>query len=518
MGYDGSLDYFDLFAPDAAWSNAAERVDVFTVAASWVVNYAKPDQLRQVVAGVAERGIALGLEIGALRDSTECGRGVEGFDGWVDAVQLIQAAGGRVDLVAFDEPFAFGHFWDGPNACLWTIERVADEAAEFVDQLRQLEPDLIVGDIEPMWEGIGAEDVAAWLDAYEAASGEPFAFLHLDADWARNDWAQVFLATERVARERGVAIGPIYNGGDAPTDAEWTQLALERAYIYEEIVGGRPDHVVLQSWMDRPDRVLPETDPTTFTGMINRYLAPRTSIELDELRAEAGALAFSAAVTTAGGAAIAGAPLVASLTPLDAQQTLALDGTVPVSAQTAVIGIRVNTEGAGPGRTDLQLYELDYRDGDASANLVANPRFSDGLDGWFVAGNGRATLRANDAGEGQMLQLRASRNQYLNIDSTPFAVSAGREYVLIATVRVPVESAGNGYVAVIFLSGTEVSRDILSLEPIAEAQAEMSTDSQGIARLDGPPDMAAGQYLVRVEYDGDLDHWPASLEQEITVR
>jgi hypothetical protein len=64
-------------------------------------------------------------------------------------------------------------------------------------------------------------------------------------------------------RARGIEFGPIYNGGEAASDAEWVDLTLQRAYTYEEVAGGRPDQVILQSWMDHPDHVLPETDPST---------------------------------------------------------------------------------------------------------------------------------------------------------------------------------------------------------------------------------------------------------------
>ncbi|HEX5147894.1 MAG TPA: hypothetical protein VFW02_02350, partial [Candidatus Limnocylindrales bacterium] len=100
---DGSTDYFDLFASDAAWSTAAQSVNVFKIYSSWVENQATDAQLRQVVEGTRAHGIALALEIGGLTASAECGSNVEGFDASLNPIRRIEAVGGTVRLVAFDE-------------------------------------------------------------------------------------------------------------------------------------------------------------------------------------------------------------------------------------------------------------------------------------------------------------------------------------------------------------------------------------------------------------------------------
>jgi hypothetical protein len=82
---------------------------------------------------------------------------------------------------------------------------------------------------------------------------------------------------EHVARERGVAFGMIYNGGAATSDAQWVGIAGGRVATHTA-AGAKPDHVLFQSWMDKPDRVLPETEPTTFTALIDRYLDDPASL------------------------------------------------------------------------------------------------------------------------------------------------------------------------------------------------------------------------------------------------
>jgi hypothetical protein len=53
-------------------------------------------------------------------------------------------------------------------------------------------------------------------------------------------------------------------------------MAGERVKRYELESGGQPDHVLFQSWEDKPDRVLPESEPFTWTGFIKTYFEDRS--------------------------------------------------------------------------------------------------------------------------------------------------------------------------------------------------------------------------------------------------
>jgi F5/8 type C domain len=62
----------------------------------------------------------------------------------------------------------------------------------------------------------------------------------------------------------------IYNGGGAADRATWIAQAGARVTAFEA-AGPPPDHVLFQSWMVQPDRILPDSDPTTFSGLVLRY-------------------------------------------------------------------------------------------------------------------------------------------------------------------------------------------------------------------------------------------------------
>jgi hypothetical protein len=518
MGFGGATDYYDLFEPNAEWPIAAGHVDVFMVYATWVNHYATNDELRRVVEGVAARGFALGLEIGGLRGAG-CGDNVEGFDASLDPIRRIRAAGGTVRLVSFDEVYAFGHIYDGPNACRWPVERVASNVAEFVRELRTVEPDVLVGDVEPMWGNVSATALGAWMDAYRAASGDPFDFFHVDADWGLADWPERALAATNEAQARGIPVGLIYNGGEATSDQAWNDAARERIETYEGLLDGPPGQVIFQSWTDHPDRVLPESDPTTFSGLVSSYFGARSTIAVATVQA-AGAAGpnVEGRVEGTDGVPVPNATVTLEARPLDGPyQRFELDGVVPAGAATAVVAVRVNEEGAGPGSADLTLYEVGYSEGSEQANRVPDARFKSGLDRWGVWGAGDVRTTASDRGSGRMLRVEATPAQSVGLNSSGFDVTAGAAYHFSAGARVPAASAGSAYLAIVFLGGTEVARHRIALGPSAIPLGETVTDATGGFRL-AVAGLEPGAYRLRFEYAGDAAHWPAHAEQEITVK
>jgi hypothetical protein len=60
--------------------------------------------------------------------------------------------------------------------------------------------------------------------------------------------------------------------GYAP-DQMWANKAIACFQPYQGTAGGNPDIVLFQSWELHPPRCLPETDPTTLTGVFEEYLA-----------------------------------------------------------------------------------------------------------------------------------------------------------------------------------------------------------------------------------------------------
>jgi hypothetical protein len=280
--YDGSDDYLDLFNPDASWGTAARSLQVFKLYGGWAARDSSMAQLKHAVQGIRARGLALAVELGPLNPGDdECGLFIEGFAGeeGIQTLQRIKVAGGKRDLIAFDEPYFYGHFYDGEKACRWSAEKIAGDVDRFIRRARAIFPDLVIGDIEPV---TGPADAAAyndWIDTFRRVNGYDLAFLHLDIDWSDTTWPEKVKAIAAHGRQAGVPIGLIYNGNAQDrTDEAWLSIAGERVKRFEIDSGGQVDQVIFQSWNDKPDRALPDNDPHTFTGFIRAYFEDRSAL------------------------------------------------------------------------------------------------------------------------------------------------------------------------------------------------------------------------------------------------
>jgi len=278
----GSEDFLEIFDPNAPWAEAETHLQVFKLYGEWVAYHATDAELRLAVDAIRERGLALAVEAGPLDPPAECGQGIEGFAGTDEGRRIARRvldAGGRIDLIALDEPLFFASIYDGPGACRWDAERVAAEVGEFIAVMREAFPDIVVGDTEPLAGSSTAASYTSWLETFRRINGYDLAFLHMDIDWGRPSWPAEVKRIEDFGRQFGVPVGIIYTGNfqDA-TDEAWLSIAGERVLRYEDQTGGRPDHILFQSWTDKPDRALPDGEPYTFTGFVRAYFEDRAAL------------------------------------------------------------------------------------------------------------------------------------------------------------------------------------------------------------------------------------------------
>ncbi len=279
--YDGSDDYMKLFESDAPWERSAGYLQVYKLYGGWAARDSSMTQLRQAVQAIRQHGLALAVELGPLNPGEgDCGLYIEGFAGeeGVNTVKRIKAAGGTLNLIAFDEPYYYGHFYDGEHACQWTAEKIAKDVDVFIKQVRAIYPDLIIGDIEPLTGPANAEAYKSWLDTFRVVNGYDLAFLHLDIEWSNTAWPAEVKKVEDYGNQINVPIGVIFTGNyQDETDEAWLSIAGERIKRYEA-TGGQLDHIIFQSWNDKPDRALPDSEPFTFTGFIRTYFENRSAI------------------------------------------------------------------------------------------------------------------------------------------------------------------------------------------------------------------------------------------------
>lgn len=508
VGYGGSPQYMELFSTEAAWTQAAARVSVYKIYPQWVTQ-ATDEELKTQFADLKRRGIALALEWGMLTAPENCGRGVEGFGGQatLGALRRIQRLGGDLQYIAMDEPIYFGTLYKGNNACRWTLEQMAANAAANIKALHAEFPNVQVGDIEPFPV---SETSPEWLaqyakgiDALQAAIGGPLAFFHSDIAWFSGDWPAALAGMRREVEARGLPFGVIYNGDDSQrTDADWVGAGESRMTKYEA-AAAPPGHVIFQSWNAYPRKLLPETDADSFTNLINRYFRTRTVLTA---AVEGGVVSG----TLAGDGPISGAPVEVAATLVSGdgvEGQYVFEGTTPANVEQLVFGIRVNLECGCSGASDFRVKEFRLESGDT----VITRRFTDGLSGWGVSD--RSAVAVEDG----QLHVRAAAGQGVLVNSGPIPFPANQSpFRLTVTATVAPQSAGSGYFAGIFLGGKEVGR---VRAPIAALEQKIGTvktgDDGGYSIPVG--DLPFGAWLVRVSYGGNASYWPGTVEVRTTL-
>lgn len=522
---DGSLDFMGLFTENAPWIHAAEHVQVFNLYGGWVAHFpweqvedeSTEEELRQIVDDLNRRGIAIGFEASPLVATDECGRGIEGFFGAEEGLQIaytLKRLGADVRYVSLDEPFAFGHIYAGPNACQWPADKIARQVQDYITAIHSVYPDAIIGDIEPLWAGVDVNQLIEWLDVFKAVTDSNLPFIHLDLDFTRADWPAAAKQLEEAARARGVEFGIFYLGdpGDA-TDAAWLKKAFERARVYELVAGGKPDHIKFQSWHDRPDYVLPETNPDTYTALINRYFRPRPTLSLSlDPEAADGSQNATGTLSDVTGAPLADSAIELTMKALDGPGLMAeytITGAVPEGAVSAGVGFRVNIECGCRGASDFSLYQVRYTEGDETASRVPNFKFARGLDGWEAWGSSAVRLIDSDQGSGGMLHIVTTPDQDAAINSASFPVTPGATYTLTFLARISPQSAGSGYLAIFFLDDQrELNRETIPLAPALVRMGAVTTDAQGCFAIQ-LKSLPEGKLLLEANYTGSDLFWPA---------
>jgi hypothetical protein len=281
----GSTDFDSLFSGTTSWSTTAAHTAVFGLYAGWVADIDTPT-LTNIVNFLNAQHIPIELEAPSLQATASCGTNVEGYVPYGLSIttftnsylQRLQALGANVAYIKVDEPFFFGSIAaSSPNSCAWPVTQVAQEVAQYVQLVHETYPKAEVGDVEPViTTGYGTDPVTAissWHDAFTTAMGAPFPFYIADMDFSNTGWATLAVQMQQKMRSRGEQFGIIFIGDPTDTsDAMWSSKTLARAQTFASTSGAAPDFVFFQSWDTYPTYCLPESDPTTFTGVVKAYI------------------------------------------------------------------------------------------------------------------------------------------------------------------------------------------------------------------------------------------------------
>lgn len=270
----------ELFAHPDQWPNTRGRIDVLGCTDLQTKTFSD-DELRAWFALLRGWNLKFAMEVGAIK---EWGRtGEKAFAAERPLWERVQRMGGSIYAVAMDEPWV---------CCRQHIKEsdayAVEETANYIALVRRQFPDVRVGDIET-YPSIPATNHVWWIDALNRRLAEKgvrgLDFYRLDVDWVsflvleNSSWRDV-KAVEQACRKRGLPFGLIYWASGFPamrrrglaSDETWYTGVMQQGYAYA-FVGGAPDQVVVESWVQAPERCLPETGDFTFARSVNDFVS-----------------------------------------------------------------------------------------------------------------------------------------------------------------------------------------------------------------------------------------------------
>jgi hypothetical protein len=286
-GWEGiRTDSGDLWKPDAQWATVAKHVKVMGLVVPNLERVTDSD-LKLLLDDLKRRQIALEISTGLIVRSGRCRSNTEAYvdPGALERIfEKVRRNGGDVKYVAMDEPYFWGHRYSGPTACHESAQAIAKAVAESIRVVRQYSPNAQIGEAEVVDESRPwIDELASWADAYRQATGRSLAFIDADLDWKKASIDNL-VPLSRALKARGIPLGIIYdaaaNGQEGwfdpknvqKSDVGWVQNAVKHYTEVESGLGIHPDHAVFATWVRYPTRMLPESQPGTFTNLVFRYL------------------------------------------------------------------------------------------------------------------------------------------------------------------------------------------------------------------------------------------------------
>lgn len=290
------------------WPIAQQRVDVvgiFQAQAYWEPGYTGcghpcgPNHYQALVQAVpggyfkwiADRFL-VSMEAGSVKEhacTEERIRDIFRIDNIV--ISNIKAAGGRLDYIAQDEPFAaglqpavFDQFYGRQAGCGLTPAQVAALQRIYNDGIHSKHPEVQIGFIEP-YPMHSVEGMMSYILELEKA-GVPVPFYRVDYDQVRavrenKDWKSDLRRLRDFCRAKHIPFSVILWASDGSSNEAYAAGHWATARSVLQAVGVTED-TVFESWAEalpnqghlvktKPDTV-PESDPNTHTGLVNGTL------------------------------------------------------------------------------------------------------------------------------------------------------------------------------------------------------------------------------------------------------
>lgn len=507
--YRGPVDWKSFLAPDAPWQTVASRVAVLGESTGYF-DYAKDDELKQLTANLAAHHASLefGVQAVAKVPGEKCG-GMEGYGSPEQAVAVAQRMknlGVDIPWIDIDEPVWFGHFASNPQACGLPIEEVAHRVARTLRGVVAIFPNIKIVDIEPVpdltsqpgWQGA----FLTYSRVLEADLGKPLSMVGVDVGWPIPAWPYHLALWSEFAKANNLKFAIIYNGeGFDSTDKSWTDHARRNFEQIEGEMGIVPDVAWFASWNIQPEYVLPETEPTSHTGLIMSYLKERTHF----VASSAGRVLRGRLIDAKGGG-IANAAVrlqIPGAQPLSVPEIQQISGKVPPNAVSAVFTFGINRPCNCPANNDVLVGDFHYREPGfpADDHVVSLTEVVAGIRDPHAMGIDRAEVFRHNGQRVARLTVRA--DQVFSYGSPHFPVHAGRDFTLSGPIGSLSPQDMSGYIDVVWFDakGKDIWRTPLFVHRTVAEAASATTDHDGNFVFPNTPVALAG--VFGLVYEGN---------------
>lgn len=386
-----------------------------------------------------------------------------------------------VTYMAMDGGLWFGHFAKGDQECGLSLDKAIEQVAVTMRQFKKTFPAVIVGDIEPTTP---LTDHAGWMDDFthykqslEQRTGVEIAFLQLDIAWGDPKWRQSITDETALAKRLGMRVGYIYDGVDGDrSDEQWLAHAKRNVDDVEQIL--TPDQAIIATWNDFPRRVVGASLGGTLEALLDYYGLQRVSLSVKGKRDS-----WFGYVKNAVGDPIANYILnvVATTQQFDGKRLpqISINGSVPTTARTAIVGLRVNTECLCAGNNDFILGAITYSEsGTENATTID---FDPELRRSGIGTESVYSSKSDGSIDERRVRLRANPHETILLNSKAFKVVPGHPFKLQASFLDLLDSDFYGAITLIWLDekGGGISRDSLHGGPSSQVVKVIKTNAKG---------------------------------------
>lgn len=266
-----SQDFLDLFRRPELWARARPRIQVLHFSplqvdgghgqvANNLADIAAVDAFRKLRAW----GIQIAVGSPAVKEWDCTGGREETYT--VRQIVNVAKAGGTVDWVTMDEPFAAGTGIQHRSTCRIGMEQTAAEVAAYVQHVAANPEVLAAGpaprfvDVEP-YPGADVEQLQQWTKSLEAHGFRPAGFF-LDVNIRRAElkpelygrMAGDLRTLQNFFRAEHIPFGVVFwpGRGAVGSDAAYYEYTIDWVRFVHRAIG-RPDAAVFSSWVWRCD-------------------------------------------------------------------------------------------------------------------------------------------------------------------------------------------------------------------------------------------------------------------------